>query len=165
MMNFTRNTKNDIAMVLIFIIEGYFRNAIVKLPAQPIIEVIASFYGKCSWTFFKVKMNNKVQNVAYLPETGLWKSLCDAIKSKYDLHQFTQSAIQLKYHYASIPQIAVLDISASSKSSSRDIDIDDSKLVTFEVLNKALGNYYKSQGDSTYYSEPTPDGKFIAYCE
>eukprot|EP01084_Bolivina_argentea_P264917 448913_1 len=35
----------------------------------------------------------------------------------------------------------------------------------FDKLNKALGNYYKSQGDNTYYSEPTPEGKFIAYCE
>ena len=34
----------------------------------------------------------------------------------------------------------------------------------FRKLNKALGEYYKSLKDDTFYKEPHTKGKFLAYC-
>eukprot|EP01084_Bolivina_argentea_P136261 239991_1 len=144
--------KNDIQQGYI---EGYCRNIIAKLPPDTIVSLIVQFIGKTSWSVFEFKMDNKMQFMIYMEE--LWKSL--AI-------YFEPSVMQYKYRDGSIPEIVVLDL----KLDIVEKNMESKKIVSnacngFEAINKTLGEYYQSQGNSTYYSEPTPQGKFLAYCE
>eukprot|EP01084_Bolivina_argentea_P135574 238875_1 len=44
------------------------------------------------------------------------------------------------------------------------IETVDNELNPLERINKTLGEYYQSQGVTTFYDDDTPDGKFLAYC-